>query len=42
MGKTLRLPRGEMPKPSQPMRDRRKRKEARSSQKAELRKQWAR
>jgi hypothetical protein len=42
MGKTIRLPRVDVPKPSQPMRDRRKRKDSRSSQKASLKKQWGR
>ena len=40
MGKTIRLPRGEMPKESRVMRDRRKRKDSRSSAKVKMRKEW--
>lgn len=40
MSKTLRLPRVEMPKESRVMRDRRTRKDSRSSVKAKMRKEW--
>ena len=40
MGKTLRLPRVDMPKESRVMRDRRVRKDSRSSVKAKIRKEW--
>ena len=40
MSRTLRLPRVEVPKESRVMRDRRTRKDSRSSVKAKMRKEW--